>query len=44
MAAQDSFGDLGLSVLGLGTQYPPHALKPDSLELLSRRYYTETPS
>ncbi len=44
MAAQNSFGELGLSIIGLGSQYPPHALKPDSLEILGRRFYPDSPS
>lgn len=42
MAGPRRFGDLGLSILGLGTQYPPHALKPDSLDKLSKRFYPES--
>ncbi|KAH6842811.1 thiolase-like protein [Chaetomium sp. MPI-CAGE-AT-0009] len=44
MTAQNEFGDLGLSVLGIGTQYPPHNLKPESLEILSKRFYPESPA
>lgn len=44
MDAPNSFGELGLSITGIGTEYPPHSLKPDSLETLSRRYYPDTPS
>jgi hypothetical protein len=44
MAAQAEFEDLGLSILGLGTQYPPHSLKPSSLEELSKRFYPESPA
>lgn len=44
MAVQAEFEDLGLFVLGLGTQYPPHHLKPDSLEVLSERFYPESPA
>ncbi|KAK4158337.1 peroxisomal biogenesis factor 11-domain-containing protein [Chaetomidium leptoderma] len=42
--ASSEFEELGLSILGLGTQYPPHALKPDSLEVLSKRFYPESPA
>lgn len=44
MAAQTSFSELRLSILGLGTQYPPYGLKPDSVETISKRYYPDTPS
>ena len=43
MAATSSFGELGLSVIGVGTQYPPYALKANSLDILSQRYYPESP-
>ncbi|KAJ9151260.1 Chalcone and stilbene synthase [Pleurostoma richardsiae] len=44
MAANKSSEDLGLSVIGLGCQYPPYDLKPDALDILSKRYYPDTPS
>ena len=44
MAAQAEFEDLGLSVLGLGTQYPPHDLKADAIEVLSSRFHPESPA
>ncbi len=45
MAAHNSFGaDLGLSIIGLGAQYPPYSLKPDALEILSSRYYPDSPA
>lgn len=44
MAATRTFGELGLSILGLGTQYPPYNLKADSLDILSKRFYPESPS
>jgi len=44
MEATNTFGELGLSIIGLGTQYPPHALKPDSLNVLSKRFYPESPA
>lgn len=36
--------NLNLSILGLGTQYPPHSLKPESLEEVSKRFYPESPA
>ncbi|VUC34297.1 unnamed protein product [Clonostachys rosea] len=42
MSGGSSFGELGLSILGIGTQYPPHSLKPDALNILSERYYSQS--
>lgn len=39
-----TFGELGLSILGVGAQYPPFALKSDSLDTLSKRFYPESAS
>lgn len=39
MASPNSFGQLGLSILGLGTQYPPYALKPNAVDTLAKRYH-----
>ncbi|KAL2262864.1 hypothetical protein VTK26DRAFT_9190 [Humicola hyalothermophila] len=36
--------DLGLSILGLGTQYPPYALEPSALDTLSKRFYPDSPA
>jgi type III polyketide synthase len=44
MASQSPFSDLGLSIIGLGTQYPPYSLKPDCLETISKKFYPDTPS
>ncbi|KAK4145217.1 peroxisomal biogenesis factor 11-domain-containing protein [Dichotomopilus funicola] len=44
MAIRTNMDDLNLSILGLGTQYPPHSLKPDSIEVLSKRFYPESPA
>lgn len=44
MAAPNSFGELGLSIVGLGVEYPPHQLTPSSLDTLSKRYYPESPA
>lgn len=44
MAAPAESEELGLSILGLGTQYPPHSLKPDALDILSKRYYPDSPA
>jgi type III polyketide synthase len=42
MSGVNSFVELGLSVLGIGTQYPPHSLKPDALNILSEKYYPQS--
>ncbi|KAL2135095.1 hypothetical protein VTI74DRAFT_9805 [Chaetomium olivicolor] len=42
MPASAEFEDLGLSVLGLGTQYPPFSLKPDELDVLGKRFYPDS--
>ncbi|AEO64316.1 uncharacterized protein THITE_2110340 [Thermothielavioides terrestris NRRL 8126] len=44
MAAAAEFEDLGLSILGLGAEYPPHALEPKSLDVLSKRFYPDSPA
>lgn len=40
----NTFGQLGLSITGLGVQYPPYALKPDAIDTLAKRYYADSPS
>lgn len=44
MAAPNAFGELGLSVIGVGSQYPPYSLKTDSIDYLSNKFYAESPS
>lgn len=46
MATQDRPGSqgLGLSILGVGAQYPPYALKPEAVEILAKRFYPDTPA
>lgn len=44
MAAPNTFSNLGLSIIGVGRHYPPHTLKADSLETLSKRFYPESPA
>ncbi|KAK0672943.1 putative chalcone synthase [Cercophora samala] len=36
--------ELGLSILGLGTQYPPYSLESRAIDVLSKRYYPESPA
>ncbi|KAI1342925.1 chalcone and stilbene synthase [Xylariaceae sp. FL0016] len=44
MAASNTFGELGLSIIGLGAQYPPNALKPDEVAKLASRFYPDSPA
>lgn len=37
------FGNINLSVVGLGTQYPSNIVGPDALDTLSSRFYRDTP-
>lgn len=39
MSSPNNFGQLGLSILGLGTQYPPYNLKPDAVDTLAKRFH-----
>lgn len=43
-APQSSFQGLELSILGVGSQYPPYALKPDAVEALGKRFYPDSPA
>ncbi|TVY84534.1 putative polyketide synthase [Lachnellula suecica] len=38
------FGDLNLSIIGLGTEYPPYLLQPSALDKLCQKYYPESPA
>lgn len=40
----NTFGELGLSIIGIGVQYPRFNLAPNDLETLSKRFYASTPS
>lgn len=44
MATPNMFGEIDLSIIGLGAQYPPYSLKPDELEKLGKKYYPESPA
>jgi fungal type III polyketide synthase len=44
MASPNSFGQLGLSILGVGSQYPPYALKQDAIDTLATRFYPDSPA
>ncbi len=43
-ATSKQFGDLNLSVIGLGTEYPPYQLDPSCLNTLCARHYPTTPA
>ncbi|KAI1397437.1 thiolase-like protein [Hypoxylon fuscum] len=42
MASSNTFGELGLSIIGLGAQYPPNSLKPDEVNKLATKYYPDS--
>lgn len=42
--ANRRFGNLNLSILGLGTEYPPYPLIPSDLDTLVQRHYPESPA
>ncbi|KAI1380197.1 thiolase-like protein [Hypoxylon crocopeplum] len=44
MASPNTFGELGLSIIGLGAQYPPNSLKPDEVHKLATKYYPDSPA
>lgn len=44
MATRSTFGELGLSIIGLGAQYPPNKIKPDELAKLASKFHPETPA
>ncbi|KAI1741480.1 thiolase-like protein [Xylaria scruposa] len=39
-----TFGELGLSIIGLGAQYPPNNLKSDELAKLATKFHPESPA
>lgn len=43
-ATSNQFGDLNLSIIGLGTEYPPHPLDPSCLNTLVKRHYPDSPA
>jgi fungal type III polyketide synthase len=42
MADSHVMGDLGLSILGLGVQYPPYSLKPSAVEEIAKKFYPDS--
>ncbi|KAE8453224.1 hypothetical protein EG329_011291 [Mollisiaceae sp. DMI_Dod_QoI] len=41
---ENQFGDLHLSITGIGTEYPPFLLDPACLDTLCDRHYPDTPA
>lgn len=39
-----TFGDLNLSIIGIGAEYPPFQLDAPALNTLVKRHYPESPS
>lgn len=44
METTNEFGELGLSIIGVGSQYPPHSLLPDQVQHLAERFYPDSPA
>ncbi|KAI1662012.1 putative type III polyketide synthase [Daldinia decipiens] len=44
MASSNTFGELGLSIIGLGARYPPYSLKPDEVDKIATKYYPDSPA
>lgn len=44
MAEPAAPGELGLSIIGLGTQYPPHNITSKGLETISKKFYPDSPA
>ncbi|KAI1362259.1 thiolase-like protein [Xylaria arbuscula] len=44
MTTNDAFGELGLSIIGLGAQYPPNKLKADEVAKLAAKFHPESPA
>ncbi|SPN99020.1 related to stilbene synthase 2 [Cephalotrichum gorgonifer] len=44
MAAPNTFEELGLSIVGLGVKYPPHELEASAIDILSEKFYPQSPA
>ncbi|GAW14178.1 hypothetical protein ANO14919_035750 [Xylariales sp. No.14919] len=44
MTSNNTFGELGLSIIGLGAQYPPNKLKSDELAKLAAKFHPKSPA
>ncbi|KAJ5051746.1 uncharacterized protein L3040_001518 [Drepanopeziza brunnea f. sp. 'multigermtubi'] len=40
----NQFGELNLSIIGIGVEYPPYLLDPECLDKLCKRHYPESPA
>ncbi len=38
------FGELNLSITGIGVEYPPYLLDPEALDTLCKRHYPDSPA
>ena len=43
-ATSNEFGDLNLSITGLGIEYPPYKLEPEALDTICQRHYPDSPA
>ena len=43
-ATKNAFGDLNLSITGIGREYPPFNLVPEDLDIICKRHYELTPA
>jgi type III polyketide synthase len=41
---KEQFGDLNLSITGMGVEYPPYMLSPPDLDTLVARHYPDSPA
>jgi fungal type III polyketide synthase len=44
MASPEEFPELGLSILGMGVQYPSYHLPTSALDTLAARHYPQSPA
>jgi type III polyketide synthase len=44
MASNSGFGELGLSIIGLGAQYPPNKLKADEVAKIAAKFHPDSPA
>ena len=43
-ATNNQFGELNLSIVGLGCEYPPYKLDPAALDTICQRHYPDSPA
>ncbi|KAI8965149.1 putative type III polyketide synthase [Daldinia sp. FL1419] len=44
MASSNAFGELGLSIIGLGAKYPPYSLRSDEVNKIAVKHYPDSPA